>query len=259
MIVKEIKCKSLMNESQLADYCINCYVGCEHACKYCYADSITRRFTKHNEPWGTFVDVKVNAPEVLITEIKRKTKGKVFISSLCDPYQPLEKKYQLTRKCLEILLKHQFPITIQTKSALVVRDSDLLKKFENCEVGFTVTSLDDQIRKDFEPNSSSVQEKLNAVKTLKENGINVYIFFGPILPYLSDKNLEKYFQTFVDLGIKEIWVDMLNLKPGVWDSLSEVLEKKYPELIEKWKEVLFSKTTYWTELKEKIEKICQEK
>jgi len=259
MIVREIKCKSLLNKSQLADYCINCYIGCEHGCKYCYADSITRRFSKHTESWGDFVDVKVNAPEFLRKEILRKKKGKVFISSLTDPYQPLEKKYQLTRKCLEILLKHQFPIVIQTKSALVVRDIDLLKKFKECEIGFTVTTLDEKVRKIFEPCSSTVQAKLEAIKTLRENGIKVYVFFGPVLPYLSDQDLEKYFQTFADLGISEVWVDKLNLKSGIWKNLFIVLEKNYPELVDKWREVLFFKTDYWDELKKKIEKICEGK
>lgn len=259
MIVREINCKSLLNQSQLADYCINPYVGCRHGCKYCYADSITKRFSQHKEPWGEFVDVKINAPEVLRDEIRKKKKGKVFISSLSDAYQPLEKKYQLTRRCLEILLRYQFPIVIQTKSELVTRDVDLLKKFKEREVGFTITTLDDKVRKIFEPHSSSVQEKLDAIKILKQNGIEVYVFFGSILPYLSDRNLEEYFQTVADLGVKEILVDKLNLKPGIWGSLSAVLEKNYPDLVEKWREVLFSKTDYWEKLRERIEKICGEK
>jgi len=259
MIVREINCKSLLNESKLADYCINCYVGCEHGCRYCYADSITKRFAKHKELWGEFVDAKINAPEVLRKEILNKKKGTVFLSSLTDPYLPLEKKYQLTRKCLEILLKHQFPIIIQTKSSLVLRDLDLIKQFKNREIGFTVTSLDDEIRKNFEPNSSSVQEKLDAIKVLKENGIKVYVFFGPILPYLSDKNLEEYFETMAKLKVDEILVDKLNLKPGVWDSVSVVLKKNYPDLAEKWREILFSKNNYYEELKDRIEKICEEK
>jgi DNA repair photolyase len=211
------------------------------------------------EPWGEFVDVKVNAPEVLRREILKRKKGKVFLSSLTDPYQPLEKKYQLTRKCLEILLRHQFSIIIQTKSALVTRDLDLLKKFKDCEVGFTVTTLDENVRKNFEPNSSPVQEKLEAIKALKENGIKVYVFFGPVLPYLSDRNLEEYFDVMMKLKVDGVWVDKLNLKPGVWESVSKVLEKDYPELLEKWREILFSRSDYWKKLKEKIEKISEEK
>ncbi|MFH8092950.1 MAG: radical SAM protein [Candidatus Aenigmatarchaeota archaeon] len=259
LIVREIKCKSLLNKSQLAEYCMNCYIGCEHACKYCYADSITRKFSPHEEAWGEFVDVKVNAPEVLKKEIKRKKKGKIFISSLCDPYQPLEEKYELTRKCLEILLKHQFPIIIQTKSSLVLRDLDLLKKFKSCEVGFTITSLNEKVRKDFEPNSSPVKEKLEAIKVLRENGIFVYVFLGPVLPYLSDENLEEYFEKIVKLNVNEIWVDKLNLKRGVWESVSSVLERNYPELLEKWKKVVLFENNYWEELKEKIRRIGESK
>jgi len=271
--VKEIECKSLLNESKLADYCINCYVGCEHGCCYCYADSITKRFSRHSERWGRFVDVKVNAPEILSKEIKRKKRGRVFLSSLCDPYMPLEAKYKLTRRCLELLLAHQFPITIQTKSALVLRDLDLLKQFKErgvgVEVGFTFTTLNDAVRKVFEPNSSSIKEKLDAVKTLKENGIRVYVFFGPILPYLSyksdkngDKDLEEYFETFKNLEVDEILIDRLNMKPGLWQSLEPVLAKNYPEIVGKWREILFSQTDkidYWANLKERIGKICAEK
>jgi DNA repair photolyase len=141
----------------------------------------------------------------------------------------------------------------------VTRDLDLLKKFKDCEVGFTVTTLDENVRKNFEPNSSPVQEKLEAIKALKENGIKVYVFFGPVLPYLSDRNLEEYFDVMMKLKVDGVWVDKLNLKPGVWESVSKVLEKDYPELLEKWREILFSRSDYWKKLKEKIEKISEEK
>jgi DNA repair photolyase len=239
----------------LADYCINPYVGCQHACKYCYADSITRRFSKHKEPWAKFLDVKVNALEILRKEVLRKKKGTVFISSLTDPYQPLEKKYELTKKILKILLRNNFSVCIQTKSSLVIRDIDLLKKFKECEVGLTITTLDENIRKNFEPFSSPVKEKLEALKILKENGIKTYVFFGPILPFLSDKNLNKYFQTISKLT-DYVYVDKLNLKPGIWNSMEKVLKKNYPELLEKWRKIFFEKDDYYENLKQKIVEIC---
>ena len=98
MLTNEIRCKSLLNSSQLAEYCINPYVGCQHACVYCYANPITNRFSKHSESWGKFVDVKINAPEVLKKEISSKKKGQVFISSLTDAYQSIEKKYETDEK-----------------------------------------------------------------------------------------------------------------------------------------------------------------
>jgi len=125
MIVKEILCKSVLSKSGISsvDYAVNPYVGCQHGCVYCYA-RFMKRFTGHGEEWGEFVDVRVNAPQVLTRELSRTAKGVVLLSSVTDPYQPLEKKYELTRKCLQKLLMYQFPITILTKSTLVLRDLD---------------------------------------------------------------------------------------------------------------------------------------
>jgi DNA repair photolyase len=256
--VREILCKSLLNESQLRDYCVNPYVGCGHACVYCYAAPITSRFSKHAESWGGFVDAKVNAPQVLAKEAERK-KGDVFVSSLCDPYQPAETKYKLTRACLEVLLAHQFSVTIQTKSALVTRDIDLLKQFKDVEVGFTFTSLDDGVRRAFEPGSSSVQEKLDAIKALRAAGVRVYVFFGPMLPYLSDVGMDEYFATFAKLGVSHVFVDRLNLKPGVWSTVESVLKENYPDMVEKWKEVLYGKSDYWERTKKQVSALCAKK
>jgi len=258
MLVKEVECKSVLNKSALADYCINPYIGCQHACKYCYAESYTRRFSRHTEAWGDFIDVKINAPTVLAREVKRKPKGTVYISSLTDAYQSLERKYELTRKLLEILLQHQFSISIQTKSALVLRDLDFIRKFHECEVGFTITTLNDNIRALFEPTSSSVEEKLQAIKELKENGVQTFVFFGPILPYLSDQNLEQYFHQIANAGVDYIYVDKLNLKPGLWTNIERCLLKDFPQLHEKWRDILIGKSDYYGKLKVQIGSICKE-
>jgi DNA repair photolyase len=257
MVTNEIRCKSLLNPSKLAVYCINPYVGCQHGCTYCYANPITRRFSRHSEPWGEFIDVKINAPEILKKEISAKKKGQVFVSSLTDAYQPIERKYELTRKLLEILLEKQFPVCIQTKSSLVTRDIDLLKKFNEKEVGFTITTLDDSVRKNFEPFSSPVKERLEALRLLHENGISTYMFVGPILPYLTEKDLEEIVRTAFELKVDYIWFDKLNLKPGVWENMQKVLEKSYPELLPRWKEVFFSKSDYYDKLKERIIQLCK--
>jgi DNA repair photolyase len=257
MITKEVRCKSLLNPSKLAVYCINPYVGCQHACAYCYADSITRRFSRHTEAWGEFVDIKTNAPEVLRKEISRKKKGTVFISSLTDAYQPLEKRYELTRELLEILLENQFLVCIQTKSSLVARDIDLLKKFNDAEVGFTITTLDDSVRKNFEPFSCPITERLEALRLLKENGIRTYIFVGPVLPYLTDKNLEELVKTACELRVDYLWFDKLNLKPGVWENMQKILMRSYPELLPSWKEIYFSKSDYHSKFKEMAVQLCK--
>jgi DNA repair photolyase len=104
MIVKELCAKTILSKSKVLDYTINPFIGCEHGCTYCYA-RFMKRFTGHREDWGQFVDVKINAPSLLQHEIRKNRIGRVWISGLGDPYQPLEAKYKLTRRCLEIFVK----------------------------------------------------------------------------------------------------------------------------------------------------------
>jgi DNA repair photolyase len=154
MIVREIRAKSVGSVSRVHDYAVNPYTGCEHACTYCYA-RFMKRFSGHKEPWGEFVDVKINAPELLRVEVGRKKKGSVWVSGVCDPYQPLEAKYGLARRCLEVLAQNDWPVVVQTRSPLVLRDADILKTAPKAEVGFSVTTLDDDIRELFEPKAPS--------------------------------------------------------------------------------------------------------
>ena len=172
------------------DYCINPYVGCFHGCRYCYA-TFMKRFTGHTEPWGSFVDIKTNAPEVLHRQLRTAAAGHVLISSVTDPYQPMEEKYKLTRRCLEVLLPHQPSVNVLTKSPLILRDLDLLKQFKAITVGFTVGTDNDEIRRIFEPHAPPVEARIQALKTLFEAGLKTYVFIGPLLPMdpeaLSDK------------------------------------------------------------------------
>jgi len=181
MIVREIFSKSVLSKSQIYDYAMNPYVGCSHSCRYCYA-AFMRRFTGHKEKWGEFVDVKINAPELLAREIKRKRMGRVWVSGVCDPYQAAEKKYKLTKRCLEIFLENQWPVTIQTKSALVLRDIEILEKFKDIEVGFSITTADEKIRKLFEPGASPIKERIHALDVLHSRGIRTFAMIAPILP-----------------------------------------------------------------------------
>jgi len=117
MIVREIYARSILSKSRVFDYVINPYIGCQHGCTYCYA-RFMKRFTGHKEPWGEFVDVKINAPGLLHQEIYKKPPGRVWISGVCDPYQPLEATYELTKKCLEILVQHDWPIIMSMRIAV---------------------------------------------------------------------------------------------------------------------------------------------
>ncbi len=181
MIVKKVYAKSILSRSKVSDYTINPYIGCEHGCNYCYA-RFMKRWTGHKEEWGQFVDVKINALDCLQGEIRKKRVGNVWISGVCDPYQPLEKKYELTRSILEVLLKHGWPVTIQTKSPLVLRDAELLREFADVEVGLTITTANENIRKIFEPNAPSIRERIETVEKFHSFGIKTFVMIAPVLP-----------------------------------------------------------------------------
>jgi DNA repair photolyase len=206
MITREILVKSVLTKTGIEgyDYCINPYVGCAHGCSYCYA-TFMKRFTGHLEPWGEFVDVKVNAPKVLRRQLRRARKGSVLIGTVTDPYQPAEKKYRITRGCLETLLERQFPVNILTRSLLCVRDADLFKKFEDISVGLSVTTDQEAVRKIFEPNSPSIQSRIKVLKILHDEGVTTYAFIGPMLP-LDPERLLEMLAGIVD----ELLVDRLN-------------------------------------------------
>ncbi|MCJ7565093.1 MAG: radical SAM protein [Candidatus Aminicenantes bacterium] len=203
--ITEVRAKSILNKSKIFDYCVNCYTGCQVNCRYCYARLFIPRYSGHSEPWGSFVDVKVNAPEVLAKQVLRAKKGIVWLSSVCDCYQPLEAKYKLTRQCLEILAEHRFPVQVQSKSILLLRDQDIFKKFETVEVGFTITTDDERIARLFEPGASPVSERIQALGILKSNGIRTFAFVGPILPGNPEKLV-----ALLEGKIDKVLIDRMN-------------------------------------------------
>jgi len=181
MMVKEVQAKSILNVSKVYAYAINPYTGCQHGCSYCYA-RFTKRFSGHREPWGEFVDVKINAPDLLRLEISKKRRGRVWVSGVCDPYQPLEEKYGLTRRCLEILRQHNWPVIIQTRSPLVLRDMDIIKEAREFEVGLTITTADDETRKLFEPNAPPIGDRISTLDEFHRAAVRTYAMIAPILP-----------------------------------------------------------------------------
>jgi len=256
MKINETNCKTALSVSKLPglNYALNPYRGCAHNCVYCYAPAVLDEKRK----WGGFVDVKKNLPNVLANELKRKKKGMVGIGTVTDAYEPAEKEYEITRRCLEILLKHDFPVCIQTKSSLILRDIDVIKKFSEKEVGFTITTIDDKARKKYEPCSSSVEERLNALRILGENNIHTWVFIGPVMPYITEKNIDRLIGSIAKAGVKNVIVDKLNLKTGVWERIKTFLSQYYPELIPGYEKVLFTKNEYFEKTEKKIFMICEE-
>jgi len=206
MRVKEIFSKTVLTRTAISgfDYCINPYVGCGHGCRYCYA-SFMKRFTGHHEPWGEFIDVKVNAPQLLQRQLRRAKRGIVAFSTVTDPYQPIERRYGITRRCLEILLGYQFPVNVLTRSPLCLRDMDLFKQFENIRVGLSVTTQDEKVRRLFEPHSSPTLLRLKALEKLRREKIGTYAFIGPMLP-LDSEQMVKMLDGLVD----EVLIDRMN-------------------------------------------------
>jgi len=224
MGVKSIYAKSILQKSNLPDagYVINPYVGCVHGCVYCYA-RFMKRFTGHSEDWGTFLDVKVNAVDLLREQLTRRReplKETVFLSSVTDPYQPPEKKYRLTRSLLEVLLEHEVPISILTKSDLVLRDVDLLERFESCSVGLSLMTLDEDLTRHMEPRAISPAKRVAALRTLWDHGIRTYAFVSPYLPGITE--LDKLLEALLG-SIHEIGVEAINTSGGNWRGVERVL------------------------------------
>ncbi len=255
MIVTEITARSIITKSNLpeADYVINPYTGCSHACRYCYA-RFMKRFTGHSEPWGSFVDVKLNAPD-LIPEKSGKYRGKsVFLSSVTDPYLHQEEKYRLTRRILEKLVSLEPRVGIQTKSDLIVRDIDILKKFEFCEAGLTITTLDDSVRREIEPGTSSVSNRIAALKAMHDAGIRTYVFIGPILPGLTDwKRIIEETRSFTDFYMLE----NLNMSGSIRDSVMKWLSAKHPLLVPEYERIYGKQNDYWVVVEEEIRSFCR--
>jgi DNA repair photolyase len=215
MKVREVSCATALSTTRLPglDYALNPYRGCSIACVYCYSPSVLRE----ERPWGRFVDVKRNVPAVLARELKRVDRGVVGIGTVTDGYQPIEMRYHLTRYCLEQLARFDFPVSIQTKSSLVLKDVDLLQRIADVEVGLTVTTMDERLRRTFEPFSSPSERRIETLRTLNEANIRTWAFVGPILPGATETTLPDLLRAIRDAGTHHVLFDRLRFRPGVWE------------------------------------------
>ena len=254
MKIRQIDCKTALSPSRLPgiDYSLNPYRGCEHNCAYCYVPNVLRISRKN---WGNFVDVKVNIPLILSKELKKKKPGVVGISTVTDPYQHVEKKHKLTMHCLEQLLRYDFPISIQTKSHLVLRDIDLISQFSDAEVGMTITTLNDDERKILEPHASTIRNRLDAIKKLNDYGIKTFIFFGPIYPNTKIDSIRHIVKQFSDTGTDKIIGDSIHLKGDVWKNIEQNLSL-HPKILESFQKKLSGDKIYYLSIFDEIERQC---
>lgn len=248
---KIVEVKDYLTKSNLpvSDFVINPYVGCPHACKYCYA-SFMKRFTGHNEDWGTFVDVKQCDKPL---SVKKLTGKSVYLSSVTDCYNQAEEKYCVTRKLLEQLVTINCELGISTKSKLILRDLDLLKQCKHLKVSMSINTLDESFKNDMD-NASSIADRLNTLKTLHENGIYTTLFISPIFPGITDciAIMEKA-KDYVD----EFWFENLNLRGSFKATILAYIDEKHPQLNDLYK-VIYTKgdTSYWMDLAACLEAYC---
>lgn len=253
MKIKEVNCGSILSESKLygMDYSINPYTGCQNGCRYCYA-SYMKKYTGHDEDWGEFVDVKSNAPEKLKEDLLDAEPGSVLLSSVTDPYQAPEEKYKLTREILEVLRGSGFTVTILTKNDLVLRDLDVLRKFDQgkLSVGFTLNFSEDEDRKNWEPDASSTDERVEALEKISSEGIPTYVHVGPWLEGITD--LEGIMET-VGSSVTELQVENINWRRK--EEIMKVIGAGYPQLAERYREISRGGPDYRKKLQRKVREL----
>lgn len=261
MKIKEIQCKSALSKCGLpgGGFCINPYVGCGHACVYCYA-RFMRRFTNHPEPWGTFIDAKKNVAEVLAKQIKspKFINQQIYIGTVTDPYQPIEKKYQLTRQILEVLAEKPVSVSILTKSDLILRDLDLLKKIKKLDINFTINTLDKKWQNLVEPNASTISQRLAALKKLNQAGLKTMVMVGPYWPYFTDP--AKLIKEFKKAGVSHLFSESFNTVGDNWTGVAKILQKHYPNLYPKMNELMFDRQKFdefYQTAEKKVKTLCK--
>lgn len=238
-----VEAKSILSKSNLpvCDYSANPYIGCSHACRYCYA-SFMKRFSGHDEPWGQFVDVKRWVP----LKNTRKHDGKqVFVGSVCDPYMPEEAEYGRTRALLEELIGSGMEVSIQTKSDLVLRDIDLISQLPGARVGFSINTLDEGFRSDMDA-AVPLARRLAVMKELHDAGIRTTCFISPIFPGITD--VPAIIEAARD-RCNLVWLENLNLRGGYKADILGYIAEKRPELAPLY-EAIYKRgdRSYWREL-----------
>jgi DNA repair photolyase len=194
------------------DYTLNPYSGCSFGCTYCYAAFFSRTEEQRNN-WGYWVQVKENALQLLTKFRKKSLRDKtIYMSSVTDPYQPIEKELKLTRSLVnELLIYHQPHLVVQTRSPLVTRDIDLYKQFKNIQINMTITTDSENVRKVFEPLCPSNTLRLQAIQEINEAGINSCITMTPLLPV---ENAEDFAKKLQATGIKKFIIQPFHSDKG---------------------------------------------
>lgn len=242
-VIREIDVKSVLTKSNLpvCEYSVNPYVGCSHACRYCYA-SFMKRFSNHLEPWGEFLDVKY-WPK--IKNPQKYADKELFIGSVTDPYNPQEEIYGRTRALLEELRGSGAKISIATKSDLILRDLDLIRTFPDARVSWSINTLDETFREDMDK-AVSIRRRLAAMEVFHEAGVRATCFISPIFPGITDV---KAIIQRVKAQCNLIWLENLNLRGGYKTVIMDYIREKFFDLLPLYQEIYNNNDRrYWEEL-----------
>ena len=245
ILIRNIETKNVMTKSNLpvGGYTVNPYVGCTHACKYCYA-SFMKRFTGHSEEWGTFLDVK----DWGVIKNPQKYKGqRVVIGSVTDGYNPQEEEFENTRKLLFQLKDSGAEILICTKSDLVVRDIDLLKDMGHVTVSWSVNTLDEAFKDDMDK-AVSIERRIRAMKEVYDAGIRTVCFVSPVFPGITD--FEAIFERVKD-QCDLFWLENQNLRGGFKKDIMDYIAGKHSELVPLYDKIYNKKDRSYFEMLEK--------
>ena len=252
LLVKQTQVKSVMTKSNLpvGGYSVNPYVGCTHACKYCYA-SFMKRFTGHEEPWGTFLDVKYWAP---IQNPRKYAGERVVIGSVTDGYLPEEQTYRRTRALLEQLVDSDAKIMVCTKSDLVVRDLDLLTRMKDVTVSWSVNTLDEDFRAAMDC-AAPIERRLAAMKEVYDAGLRTVCFTAPIFPGITD--VPAILHRVRD-RCDFVWLENLNLRGGFKGDILAYIAEKRPALVPLY-DAIYKKRDrgYWQQLEREVRALTE--
>ncbi|NNF81634.1 MAG: PA0069 family radical SAM protein, partial [Flavobacteriaceae bacterium] len=236
---KEVHPKTIVNKITSPDvgmeYSMNPYQGCEHGCIYCYARNT-------HEYWGygpgldfeSRILIKRNAARLLEAQIRKKSwqARPIVLSGNTDCYQPAEKKFKITRECLEVFLKYRHPVGIITKNALVLRDLDLLKALNKhglVAVHISITSLSEKTRRLLEPRTATIQRRLNTVQTLSRHGIPVNVMMAPIIPSINSHEILNMAKAVSEAGALSMGHTMVRLNGAIGHIFYDWIKKNMPD------------------------------
>jgi DNA repair photolyase len=239
---QEVVVKSALTEARGMPFrwALNSYRGCTHACQYCYA----RKYQQHLElnagdDFSSVIFVKTNLPDVLRRELGRRSWAQqtVAVGTATDPYQPIEGRYQITRRCLEVLTEHRTPFSIVTKGPMIVRDLDVLERASaaaGCQVFFSVPSVDQRSCEQLEPGAAPPRQRLRAATRLQDAGIRVGVLMMPLVPGIttSQSSLEQTVSAIREAGLTVAGATVARLDPGVREFFFEFIAREYPNLID---------------------------